>query len=104
MIRESMLAFTLLAGSNAADVVTTHQVIQAGGSERANPWLYGQHAERITPVKLTITVAETSVFVALHRKGHRKAAWAWVAGVVAFNLVQAHKNHQLALNLKLSFD
>jgi hypothetical protein len=90
MIRETMLAFTLVAGSNAADVVSARSAIRAGGREYQAAWLYGQRAERIVPMKLVVVAAEVGVYKAI-RKESKKAAWCWVAGVVAANLYVAHR-------------
>jgi hypothetical protein len=101
MIRESLLAFTMLAGANEADAFSTQHVVSARGWEQSNPWMYGRHAERIVPVKLAVAAAETAVFIEMRRhKKTKKLAWVLVASIVAGNLYYAYKNEQLAGRLR----
>lgn len=97
MIRESLLALSLLGGANTADMVTTQHAMHNGGVE-LNSFIYGPHAERIVPVKVAVTAAETGVFI-LIRKKNKKVAWFYVVGVVAVNLYIAKHNNDLANRL-----
>jgi hypothetical protein len=99
MLRESLLALSLLGGANAADVASTQAVLHAGGAEAWNPGLYGPRAERIVPMKLAITAAEFGTFKLL-RKKHKHAAWLWVAGVVAGNVVVVLHNRNVERRLR----
>ncbi len=99
MIRESILAFSLITGSNMADAVSTQHVVQAGGYEAHAPGLYGPGAERVVPVKLGISALETAGFVAI-RKRHKHAAWVYVGAVVVANVIIARRNEGLADRLR----
>jgi len=94
MIRESLLAFTLITGANLGDAITTRQAISIGGQEQ-NP-IYGRHAERLVPIKLLTCAVETGIFLELHRHEKTKtAAWFWVGGVVLVNIAATYQNmHQ----------
>lgn len=100
MIRESLLAFTLLTGSNLMDATSTKSVIAAGGREEMNPRLYGPYAERIVPVKFVISAAETAVFYELRRRKRKTLAWCWVGAIVGANFYITHQNEKLARELR----
>ncbi len=91
VLLESALAFGLLAGGNYADYRTTKDALAScQACKEANP-LIGAHGERLLAVKLGSLAAEQLTFEIL-RKKHKKAAWLFVAGTVAANLLIAKHN------------
>jgi len=98
MIRESLLAFTLMAGANGADYITTQNAIRAGGVELNT--LYGPQAQRLASIKVLTITAETGIFLKLRKDGHKRAAWIWVGAVVVANLALAQHNRQIERKLR----
>jgi len=86
VIRESLLAFTLMAGANYADHATTQAGLNRGAVE-VNPIMQG----RLTVGKMVVVGAETGIYLALRKKSKR-AAWVWVASVVMVNVGVAVRN------------
>lgn len=83
---ELVAAAGTIAVANWLDVVSTQECMALGASEEGNPWLFGEKAERIVPMKVAIIAAETAAFAALRRRS-KKLAWAWVAGIVVANVI-----------------
>ena len=92
MIRESLLAFTLMGGANYADFKTTQDAINRGAIE-INP-VYRKIP--MAPVKIAATVIETGVFIHLYKRKSKKAAWIWVGSVVLVNVGIAIHNSRVA--------
>lgn len=90
MIRESILAISLMGGANFADLHTTQHALTRAGTVEANP-LIGPQGSRVVPVKLAVTAVEGLVYYKIRRKS-KKGAWIYVGLVVGCNLLIAHHN------------
>ena len=93
-LAEGLLAASLMCGANYADYATTKQGLSVPGTHEANP-LIGAEGQRLEVVKISVTAAEVGIYQALRRRGHRRAAWVWVASVVAVNVgLAVHNSRQ----------
>lgn len=91
MIKESLLAFSLIGGSNYADYKTTQDALKRGGVE-INPVF---KVVPLAPAKIVVTGIETGVFVYLYKNKRKKAAWIWVGSIVVVNTAIAIHNSRV---------
>ena len=91
MIRESLLALTLMGGAEFADLHTTQQALMRPDIHEANWMMAGD----VRGKKAIYLAAEMGAFTLL-RKKHKKLAWGLVGLVVVTRGVVAIHNHRLA--------
>jgi hypothetical protein len=91
MIKESLLALSLIGGSNYADYKTTQDALKRGGVE-INPVF---KVVPLAPTKIVATAVETGVFVYLYKNKKKKAAWIWVGSIVVVNTAVAIHNSRV---------
>jgi hypothetical protein len=96
---ELALAAGAIGASNLADLRSTQELVAAGGHEAWNPGLYGRDAERIVPVKIAVIAGETGVFLAVRRRD-KKAAWVFVAVIIAINVGLTIHNRRITNRLR----
>lgn len=90
-MKETLLALSLVAGSNIADYHTTRVGLNRPGNYEMNG-LIGSRGERLELVKCLATVAEMTIFLEI-KKRNKKAAWVFVVGIVATNIAVSINNH-----------